>query len=57
MLPQDPFILFSTINTWLRDEYSSLDELCRDRGLDEEELMEKLLSAGFIYDAGSNRFR
>ena len=57
MLPQDPFILFSTINTWLRDEYSSLDELCRDRGLDEEELREKLLSAGFIYDAGSNRFR
>lgn len=56
MLPQDPFILFSTLNTWLRDEYASLEELCKDRGLDEKMLREKLLTAGFTYDPETNRF-
>ena len=30
MLPQDPVILLSYVNTKLRDEYPSLDELCDD---------------------------
>ena len=29
-LPKDPMILFSFINTKLRDKYTSLDELCDD---------------------------
>ena len=29
-LPKDPFILFSVINTKLRDFYPSLDALCAD---------------------------
>ena len=29
-LPNDPMMLFSFINTKLRDNYSSLDELCDD---------------------------
>ena len=28
MLPKDPVILLSFVNTKLRDEYESLDELC-----------------------------
>ena len=29
-LPNDPMILFSTVNMLLRDNYQSLDELCDD---------------------------
>ena len=29
MLPKDPVLLLSVVNTRLRDEYDSLDELCR----------------------------
>ena len=49
-LPQDPIMLYSVINTKLRDFYSSLEVLCEDMGLSEEELKEKLSSAGFEYD-------
>ena len=34
MLPQDPVILLSVVNTRLRDEYSDLEELCRSEGAD-----------------------
>ena len=43
-LPQDPIMLYSVINTKLRDFYSSLEVLCEDMGLSEEELKEKLSS-------------
>ncbi|MBQ8336771.1 MAG: DUF4250 domain-containing protein, partial [Bacteroidaceae bacterium] len=29
-LPNDPMMLLSTVNMYLRDRYSSLDELCDD---------------------------
>ena len=32
-LPEDPMMLFSFINMKLRDNYSSLDELCDDMHL------------------------
>lgn len=56
MLPQDPVILFSYVNTKLRDEYPSLDQLCDDLDLSREELEDKLLQAGFRYDAACNCF-
>ena len=43
-LPQDPIMLYSVINTKLRDFYPSLEVLCEDMGLSEEELKEKLSS-------------
>ncbi|MBO5787206.1 MAG: DUF4250 domain-containing protein [Bacteroidaceae bacterium] len=55
-LPNDPMILFSTVNTYLRDRYSSLDELCDDLGVDRKELEAKLLQAGFEYNEKSNKF-
>ena len=57
MLPQDPYILLSYVNTKLRDEYSSLDALCG--GLDEDKagLVEKLRGAGYAYDPGNNQFK
>ena len=55
-LPQDPFILFSYINTKLRDNYSSLDILCEDLNIDKNELIKKLATIGMTYDAILNKF-
>ena len=55
-LPQDPFILFSFINTKLRDNYSSLDILCEDLDIDKDELIKKLETIGMTYDAILNKF-
>ena len=56
MLPNDPMILLSYLNTKLRDEYDSLAALCEDLQLDEAGIQEKLAAVGFIYDAARNRF-
>lgn len=55
MLLQDPNILLSYVNTKLRDEYASLEELCRGLDIDPEELAEKL--AGCAYDGAVNQFK
>lgn len=57
MLPNDPAILFSVINTKLRDQYSSLAALCDDLDISEEEIKSKLASIGREYDPEQNRFR
>ncbi len=57
MLPQDPAILLSCVNTWLRDEYDSLDSLCGSLGISPAKLAEKLAGAGYVYDEKSNQFR
>ena len=57
MLPKDPMILLSWVNTRLRDEYASLDALCEDQDTDRAELERKLKAAGFVYDPAQNRFR
>ena len=57
MLPNDPMILLSYLNTRLRDDYLSLDALCEDQDADRAELERKLEAAGFVYDPEQNRFR
>ncbi len=57
MLPNDPIILLSVINTKLRDCYSSLDALCDDLGESREEIESKLKAVGFEYDEASNSFK
>lgn len=56
MLPQDPMILLSYINTKLRDDYSSLDELCAGLDASREEIVQKLEGVGYRYDQEKNRF-
>ena len=56
MLPNDPMILLSFLNTKLRDEYDSLAALCEDLELDEDELKAKLAAVGFAYDEDRRRF-
>ncbi|MDY6421419.1 MAG: DUF4250 domain-containing protein, partial [Succinivibrio dextrinosolvens] len=38
----DPYILLSAVNMQLRDEYSSLEELCKVHDISQEELVNKL---------------
>lgn len=56
MIPQDPFILVSYLNTKLRDFYPDLDSMCKELSLDKEEIEEKMQSADFVYDPQSNQF-
>ena len=46
MLPQDPVILFSVVNTKLRDRYDSLEALCEDMDADQEQLVRTLGAIG-----------
>ena len=56
MLPQDPIILLSYVNTKLRDEYVSLDELCAALGVDREELVHRLEGVNYRYSPEHNQF-
>ncbi len=49
-------ILFSTLNMLLRDDYSSLDELCDDMNVDRTHLEKKLATVGFEYSKENNKF-
>ncbi len=56
MLPNDPVILLSVINTKLRDFYPSLDALCDDLDENREQIEDKLKSIDYIYDEKQNKF-
>ena len=60
MLPQDPVMLLSYLNTQLRDNYSSLDALFE--GMDipgdvQEEITKKLQAIGYSYNRELNQFK
>lgn len=57
MLPQDPFILLSVVNTQLRDRFPTLESLCKEHETTAEALTAKLEAAGFRYDPVQNQFR
>lgn len=57
MIPSDPAMLLSYINMKLRDQYSSLDELCDDLDISKQEIVEKLKSIDYIYDNEKNQFK
>lgn len=56
MLPKDPVMLLSYLNTQLRDFYDSLDAFCEENGADKEELIQKLKGIDYEYDKKLNRF-
>ena len=56
-IPNDPAILLSYINTKLRDEYPSLEELCKSLCIDCTDIQDKLSSLGYTYDPEKNRFK
>lgn len=56
MIPNDPIMLLSYVNTQLRDFYGDLAAFCADKGIDAQEVTEKLRSIDYEYDEKSNRF-
>jgi hypothetical protein len=56
MIPKDPVILLSYINTQLRDYYSSLSALCEDKELNQTDLERKLDMIDYVYDERHNQF-
>ena len=54
MLPADPIILLSYINTQLRDHYASLDALCADQDADKDAICAKLADVGYEYNAATS---
>ncbi len=56
-LPNDPVILLSYLNTQLRDNYPSLEELCRSLNLNQEELCKKLACIDYSYCPDANQFQ
>ena len=55
-IPNDPIMLMSFLNTQLRDNYSSLEDLVKSNSLDQKEIEEKLSKAGYHYDTEKNQF-
>ena len=56
VLPKDPVILLSYINTQLRYFYPSLDELCSSLNADKQTLCNTLAQIDYYYDETSNQF-
>ena len=59
MIPKDPVMLLSYINTQLRDNYGSLEALAEglDLGKDElNDIVKKLEGIGYTYNADANKF-
>lgn len=56
MLPNNPYVLLSTINTYLRDKYDSLEELVNDLDEDLNKITNTLESIGYYYNKERNQF-
>ena len=56
MLPQDPIILLSYLNTKLRDRYPSLEALCDDLQVDEDAIIRSLAAIHYQYDPELGQF-
>ena len=57
MIPKDPVMLLSYINTQLRDFYDSFEDLCKALDLDENEIKQTLSSIGYEYNDSLNQFK
>ena len=57
MLPKGPVILLSYVNTKLRDEYPTLEDLCTSLDISPDDLQSRLAAVGFTYDPATNQFR
>ena len=55
-LPTDPVMLLSFLNTQLRDNYKSLEDLAGAFGLDADETQKRLRSIDYEYDPTANQF-
>ena len=59
MIPQDPIILLSYVNTQLRDNYKNIEALKEGLDISSDEMsaiIEKLKAVGYEYDSDKNQF-
>ena len=56
MLPKDPAMLLSVVNTKLRDFYDSLDALCDDLDAERESIEKTLAGIRYTYNSEKNQF-
>ena len=56
MLPEDPMMLLSYVNTQLRDFYESLEGFCSSQDVSAEELKKKLKTIDYEYEEKLNKF-
>lgn len=56
VIPKDPMILLSFVNTKLRDQYPTLDALCEDLNVQRDALEQTLAALDFRYSEEQNRF-
>lgn len=56
MIPKDPVMLLSYLNTQLRDFYPSLEALCEDKQLNLAEVCSTLQTIDYEYDGKRNQF-
>lgn len=53
----DPHLLVGLVNTELRNQAESLDDLVKTHGLEEEALIARLAEAGYRYQDEQRQFR
>lgn len=56
MLPKDPVILLSYVNTQLRDFYPSLEDMCLSMDIKITEIISQLEKIDYTYDEALNKF-
>ena len=56
VIPKDPVMLLSYLNTQLRDAYPTLEELCGSLELDQRAIEEKLEKIDYRYNRERNQF-
>lgn len=57
ILPKDPVMLLSVVNTELRDRYPSLEELAKAYGVTEQKITDQLALIKYEYQPETNQFR
>ncbi|MEJ6718203.1 MAG: DUF4250 domain-containing protein [Akkermansiaceae bacterium] len=53
----DPHLLVGLVNTELRNNASSLDDLCKTHGVEESALIERLAEADYHFSEEAGQFR
>lgn len=56
VIPKDPVMLLSYMNTQLRDYYSTLDECCASLGIEKEGVIAALAGIDYHYEEERNQF-
>lgn len=56
-IPKDPFILLSYVNTQLRDNFQSLEDMCNTLDISLDQVIETLKKIDYHYDIHGNQFK